>query len=146
MRCIFFIIVIFLIFAAGCTTHLITPRADPFIGTWQNPTNLVRLQIFENHSVFATAEDLCNISEVPFEHDHDLCTSYVFTDGNWMYGPNQTYDVTLLGNISKCGSPTPVFYRCYTAPQSRYFYFSYDKVTDSISEKNYGAHWQRVSY
>jgi hypothetical protein len=145
--------VIFAIGAAGCTSPYSSISArvtsEPFIGTWQSPTNQVRFHVFENHSVFVTAENPCNISELPFRgHTGYECTSYVFTDGNWTYGPNQTYNVTLWGNITLYGKPLGSFFSSnqnLKAKQIIFLYFSYDNATDTIYDDNMDAPLQRVS-
>ncbi len=135
------LLIILAIGASGCTNS--TPAtmnnrvaSEPFIGTWQNTESYVRIQVFEDHSVIASADNPCNFSQSTFSKNSE-CVSYVFSKGDWMSGPNQTYGVTLEGDVILKNKGTTAKYW-----QTQHYQFTYDNTTDSISSDN-GAPWKR---
>lgn len=161
-------LIILAIGATGCTSRTSTPStrvsSEPFVGTWENTESQVRIQAFENYSIIASADNPCNISAL--DSSILLCTSYVFIDGNWTYGPNQTYHVEIRGKTTArnpFGGPkttryvkyfnepgTDVYYRVIrwnatTGSQTNYYSFIYNVTTDSIQNQYYGESWVRIS-
>ena len=148
---ILILILVFTVVTMGCTSPgasiFAKTRSEPFVGTWQQTDSNVRFQILENHSVIATSDNPCDFSLLSKGGPY-RCTNYTFTEGNWTYSQDDTYNVTLTGNVSLESTGiirTP--YKSLEMTQISYFNFGYQNETDSLIT-NWGylkGKWQRAS-